>query len=44
LLGWCFGDVPHIGMGNEGSYDADIELKGNGALDIYYDVPIITYV
>jgi len=40
-----FGDVPHSGMDNGDSHDdQDIELEGNGALDIHEDAPIIAYL
>jgi hypothetical protein len=31
-------------MGNGEFHDEDIELEGNGALDIHEDAPIITYL
>ncbi len=37
-------DVPHSHMGNGEFHDEDIELEGNGALDIHEDAPIITYL
>jgi hypothetical protein len=30
-------------MGNEDSWDGDIELEGDGALDIYEDLCVIAY-
>ncbi len=43
LLG-CYGDVPHTSMDDGDLHDVDMELKGNGALDIYDDAPIIAYL
>jgi hypothetical protein len=31
-------------MGNEDNHDVNIELKGNGVLNIHEDAPIITYL
>jgi len=55
LLGWhvftylctllgCYEDVPHINVDDGDSHDVDMESKGNGALDIYDDAPIIAYL
>jgi hypothetical protein len=43
LLG-CFGDVFQINVDGGDSNDANMELEGNGALDIYDDAPIMTYL
>ncbi len=43
LLG-CYGDVPHTSMDDGDPHDVDMELEGDGALDIYDDAPIITYL
>jgi hypothetical protein len=43
LLG-CFGDVFHSSMDNGDPHDVDMESKGNGALDIHDDAPIIAYL
>jgi hypothetical protein len=38
-------DVPHSGMNNGDSHhDQNIELEGNGALDIHEDAHIIAYL
>jgi hypothetical protein len=38
-------NVPQSGMDNGDShYDQDIELEGNGVLDIHEDAPIIAYL
>jgi hypothetical protein len=39
----CFWDVPQINMGNKDSCDTNIELKGDGALDIHEDALVISY-
>jgi hypothetical protein len=43
LLG-CFGDVLQTSVNDGDPHDVDMESKGNGALDIYDDAPIITYL
>ncbi len=43
LLG-CSRDVPEAKLGNGDSQEEDIEPKGNGALDIQDDSPIIAYL
>jgi len=43
LLG-CHGDVPQTSVDDGDPHDVAMELEGNGALDIYDDVPIITYL
>ncbi len=43
LLG-CFGDVLQTSMDDGDPHDVDMELKGNGALDVYDDAPVITYL
>jgi hypothetical protein len=43
LLG-CFGDILQINMDDGDLHDVDMELEGNGALDIYDDMPIIAYL
>jgi len=43
LLG-CFGDVPHNNMDDGDPHEVDMDLEGNGALDIYDDAPIIAYL
>jgi hypothetical protein len=43
LLG-CFKDIFKISVGVGDSHDADMELEGNGPLDIYDDAPIIAYL
>ncbi len=43
LLG-CFKDVPQINVDDGDPYDVDMESKGNGALNIYDDAPIIAYL
>ncbi len=43
LLG-CFKDVLEISVDDGDQHDMDIELKGNGALYIYDDAPIIAYL
>jgi hypothetical protein len=43
LLG-CFGDVPHTSVDDGDPHDVDMESKGNGALDIYDDAPVIAYL
>jgi hypothetical protein len=43
LLG-CFGDVPPINVDDGDSHDVDMESKGNGALSICDDAPIIAYL
>ncbi len=40
----CLGDAPQTNMGNEDNHDVNIELKGNGVLNIHEDAPIITYL
>jgi hypothetical protein len=55
VLGWhafayfctllrCFGDVFQISINDGYPHDVDMEMEGNGALDIYYDAPIIAYL
>jgi hypothetical protein len=39
---WFFKDVFQINMGNGHSHDAHIELKNDGALDIYQNTFVIT--
>jgi len=43
LLG-CFGDLPQTSVNDGDPHDVDMESKGNGALDIYDDALIITYL
>jgi len=43
LLG-CYGDLLQIGVDVGDSHDANMELKGNGNLDIYEDASIIAYL
>ncbi len=43
LLG-CYGDVPQGNMGNGNSHNDDDEPKGNGALHIYLNLPIMAYL
>jgi len=43
LLG-CYGDVLHTKMDDGDLHDVDMELNDNGALDIYDDALIITYL
>ncbi len=43
LLG-CFRDVFETNVDDEDHHDVDMESKGNGALDIYDDAPIIVYL
>ncbi len=43
LLG-CYGDVLQTSMGDGDPHDVDMESEDNGALDIYDDAPIITYL
>jgi hypothetical protein len=43
LLG-CSKDVPQTSVDDGDSHDVDMESKGNGALDIYDDTPIIAYL
>ncbi len=40
----CHGDVPQTSVDDGDPHDVAMELEGNGALDIYDDVPIITYL
>ncbi len=40
----CFKDGFQITMGNEDSWDLDIELEGDGALNIYEDLHVIAYL
>ncbi len=41
---WCSGDVSQISVDDGDPHDVDMESKGNGALDIYDDAPIIAYL
>jgi hypothetical protein len=43
LLG-CSGDVPQARLGNGDSQEEHTEPKGNGALNIHHDSPIIAYL
>jgi hypothetical protein len=43
LLG-CSRDVPHTSVDDGDPHDVDMELKGNGALDIYDDASILAYL
>jgi hypothetical protein len=43
MLG-CFGNVPKTNINNNDSCNVDIELKGDGAFDIYENAPIIAYL
>jgi len=43
LLG-CFGDVLQTSMDDGDPHDVDMESKGNGALDIYDNAPVIAYL
>ncbi len=43
LLG-CFGDVPHTSVDDGDPHDVDMELEGNGALNIYDDALVIAYL
>jgi hypothetical protein len=43
MLG-CFRDVLYNNMGDDNSCDLEIELKGNGALDIHEDATIIAHL
>jgi hypothetical protein len=43
MLG-CFRDVFYNSMGDENSCDLEIELKGDGALDIHEDATIIAHL
>jgi hypothetical protein len=40
----CSRDVPHTIVDDGDPHDVDMESKGNGALDIYDDAPIIAYL
>jgi hypothetical protein len=40
----CFGDVVQTNVEDEDPHDVDMELKGNGALDIYDDAHVTTYL
>jgi hypothetical protein len=40
LLG-CFRDAPQVDMSTKNSPSMDIKLKGDGALDVHDDAPII---
>jgi hypothetical protein len=40
----CYGDIPHTNVNDGDPHDVDMELKGNGALDIYDDAPVIAYL
>jgi hypothetical protein len=37
-------DVPYTNVDNGDPHDVDMESEGNGALDIYDNVPIIAYL
>ncbi len=43
LLG-CSRDVPQTNMDDGNPHDVDMELEGNGALNIYDDAPVIAYL
>jgi hypothetical protein len=43
LLG-CYGDVPQTNVDDGDPHDVDMELEGNGALDIYDDALVIAYL
>ncbi len=43
MLG-CSWDVPQINIGNKDSCDTNIELKGDGALDIHENTLVISYL
>jgi hypothetical protein len=43
LLG-CYRDEPHTSVDDGDPHHVDMESKGNGALDIYDDAPIIAYL
>ncbi len=43
LLG-CSKDVPQLNVDYGDSHDVDMESKGNGALDIYDDAHVISYL
>ncbi len=43
LLG-CYGDVPQTNMDDGDPHDVEMESKGNDALDIYDDAPVIAYL
>jgi hypothetical protein len=43
LLG-CFKDVPQTSVDDGDPHDVDMELEGNGALDIYDDALVIAYL
>ncbi len=43
-LSGCYGDVPYISMDDGDPHDVDMELEGNGAVDIYDDALIIAYL
>jgi hypothetical protein len=43
LLG-CYGDVLQINVNNGDPHDVDMELEGNGAMDIYDNALVIAYL
>ncbi len=40
----CSRDVPQTSVDDGDPYDVNMESKGNGALNIYDDAPIIAYL